>query len=275
MAAVQLHLHRLGDPGLPPLVLVHGSLLDGIRTWAAQRPLATRFGLLILDRRGHGGTPLPARAGPGEDFESDAADLVELLAALPDGAHLAGHSYGGLVALLAAGARPDLIRSLTVVEPPAFGVARGEPPVEAFIDRMVDLMRQAPSLDPEAFLAGFLAAVGVSPPPPGPLSPTLLGGLRLLAASRPPWEARVPLEALTAARVPLLAVTGGHDDAYEAVADRLSQALGGERLVVSGWGHAVPYAGEAFNDPLAAFVAAAEERWIARPSAAKPAAAAS
>lgn len=242
-------------------MLVHGSLLDGIRTWAAQRPLAARFELLIPDRRGYGRTPLPPGVPPGEDFAVDAADLVELLEDLPAGGHLAGHSYGGLVALLAAIARPQLVRSLTLVEPPAFAVARGAPAVEALIEHLTALMAQAPSLRPEAFLAGFLAAVGVPPAAEGPLSPPLQRGLAMLAGSRPPWDAPLPLGALAAAGVPCLAVTGAHEPAFEVVADRIAAALRGERLVVAGWGHAIPYAGPALDEPLARFVEAAEGRW--------------
>ena len=61
----------------------------------AQRPLAERYRLLVMDRRGFGGSPDIDRS----DYEVDAADVAELLG---DGAHLVGHSYGGVVAMLAA-----------------------------------------------------------------------------------------------------------------------------------------------------------------------------
>lgn len=50
-----------------------------------------------------------------------------------DGAHLVGHSYGGIICLLAAAMRPESVLSLTVTEPDCMGVARGEPAVERFI----------------------------------------------------------------------------------------------------------------------------------------------
>ena len=95
-----------------PAVLVHGSFGWGEETWREQRPLAESYRLLLVDRRGFGGSPAHGRV----DFERDAADVAELL---EDGAHLVGHSYGGVVSLLAAARNPQAVRSLTVIEPPA------------------------------------------------------------------------------------------------------------------------------------------------------------
>ena len=84
------------------LVLVHGSVVGGRATWAAQRPLAERFELVVVERPGFPPNPPATRV----DFESDAALVAELLR---DGDHLVGHSYGGVIALLAAAQRPDAL----------------------------------------------------------------------------------------------------------------------------------------------------------------------
>jgi len=69
------------------------------------------------------GSPYPS------DYEVDARDVVDLLAA---GAHLVGHSYGAVVAMLAAATRPDLARSLALIEPPPWTVrCPGCPPRRA------------------------------------------------------------------------------------------------------------------------------------------------
>ena len=65
------------------------------------------------DRRGYGRSP----ASQGEDFLRDADDIAGLMG---DGAHLVGHSYGGLGVLFAAARRPDAARSVTLLEPAAF-----------------------------------------------------------------------------------------------------------------------------------------------------------
>ena len=101
-----------------PAVFVHGSFGRGEKTWKEQRPLADSHRLLLLDRRGFGGSP-----GDGEvDFDRDADDVATLL---DEDSHLVGHSYGGIVSLLAAARRPEAVRSLTVIEPPALGLVRG------------------------------------------------------------------------------------------------------------------------------------------------------
>ena len=101
--------------------MVHGGArggpIGGPETFAAQRPLADLgYELVLPDRPGHARTPAIGR----EDLELDAVWLAELLG---DGADLVGHSYGGAIALCAAGLRPDAVRSLTLIEAPIFSVA--------------------------------------------------------------------------------------------------------------------------------------------------------
>jgi pimeloyl-ACP methyl ester carboxylesterase len=107
------------------VVLVHGGVLGGREAWRAQRPLTERWTLLAPDRPGHGQSP-PAR----QDFEPEAALVADQLLDQPS--HLVGLSYGAIVSMYAAAARPENVRSLTIVEPPACGVARGVPVVDEF-----------------------------------------------------------------------------------------------------------------------------------------------
>jgi pimeloyl-ACP methyl ester carboxylesterase len=228
------------------LVLVHGSVVGGRGTWAAQRPLADRFELLVLDRPGFPPNPPAARV----DFEADALLVAELL---EQGDHLVGHSYGGVVALLAAAARPERLRSLTVIEPPATRVAAGDPAVDAFAAAGRALYASAATSDPETFLRRFLAAVGSQFDPPTPLPPELEQGARALAVERGPWEADVPLEELATATFPKLVVSGAHQAAFDAICDVLERDLPAERVVLPGYGHVVQRHPQ-FNDRLADFV---------------------
>lgn len=118
-------------------------------------------------------------------------------------------------------------------------VARGEPAVEDFVAGGEQLWRDGPTDDPEAFLHTFLRAVGSSFEPPSPLPPDLEQGARALIGERPPWEARIPLDALAAAPFPKLVVSGAHHAAFDAVCDVLERRLGAERLVLPGAGHSV------------------------------------
>jgi pimeloyl-ACP methyl ester carboxylesterase len=224
----------------PRLLLVHGSVVNGEVTWNAQRPLAERFELVVPNRRGFPPGPDVARV----DFEDEAVWLERFL---EPGTHLVGHSYGGVIALLAAAHRPELVASLTVVEPPALGVARGHPAVEAFIARGRQLAG-----DPETYLRAFLRSVGAKEPP-GRLTPALLQGARTLMVERPPWEAEIPVDALAAAPFPKLVVSGAHSAAFDAVCDALEQRLRAERAVLPGAGHSPQRLGAAFNEPLARF----------------------
>jgi pimeloyl-ACP methyl ester carboxylesterase len=233
----------------PRVLLVHGSVVNGDATWAAQRPLAARFELVVPNRRGF---------PPGPDVESvDFEDeAVWLDSFLEPGAHLVGHSYGGVIALLAAARRPELVRSLTVVEPPALAVARGNPAADEFAARSTELWESGPQ-EPEAFLRGFLAAVN-APPPRGAFTPALLQGARTLMVERYPWTAEIPLDELAATPFPKLVVSGAHSEPFDAVCDVLEERLGAERAVLPGAGHAVQLLGEPFNDVLADFIERAE-----------------
>jgi pimeloyl-ACP methyl ester carboxylesterase len=224
----------------PRLVLVHGSVTPGWRTWNAQKALASRFTLVVPTRSGYPPNP-PLDS---IDFEEQARELLELL---EPGDHVAAHSYGAVVALLAAPSAP--LASLTVVEPPAFGVVRGHPAVEEFL---AYLEEGAPS-EPRAYLDFFLPLVGSSLRPPEPLPAALEAGARAAIAERSPDQAEIPLEELAATEFPKLVVSGGHNAALDAVCDVLEECIGAERAVVRGAGHSIPSA-PAFNDVLVDFL---------------------
>jgi pimeloyl-ACP methyl ester carboxylesterase len=233
----------------PTVVLVHGSIGGGQAAWGEQRPLAERWTLVIPDRPGFGSGPLVERV----DFDVDAPLVAELL---EDGVHLVGHSYGGVVSLLAAARRPEDVRSLTVIEPPAFAIAVGDPAADDFIARATDLWTEGPD-EPAAFLAAFIGLVGSNVTLPDPLTPELERGARLLMVERPPWEAEIPLDALSRAPFPKLVVSGGHHPAFDAVCDVLERRLGAERAVIPGAGHSVQRTGAPFNERLEAFLRSA------------------
>jgi pimeloyl-ACP methyl ester carboxylesterase len=220
------------------LLLVHGSVVNGEVTWNAQRPLADRFELVVPNRRGFPPGPEAERV----DFDDEAAWLEPFL---EPGTHVVGHSYGGVITLLAAALRPERVRSLTVIEPPAFGLARGHAAVEAFVGRGYPTTD-----DPEGYLRAFLDAVGS--PQPAEMTSALLQGARMLMVERPPWEAEIPLERL--AGIPALVVSGAHNGAFDAVCDVLEERLGAERAVLTGAGHSPQRLGAPFNDLLSDFV---------------------
>ena len=226
--------------------------MGGRPTWSGQRGLGEHFEIEIIERPGFPPHPDVDHV----DFEEHAALVAE---GLPAGAHLVGHSYGGVIALLAAASVPERVRSLTVIEPPATAVASGNPAADAFAREGIEWWETGPTDDPEAFLRGFLRYVGSAYVPPTPLPDRVAQGARTLIVERGPWEADIPLDALAAAPFPTLVVSGGHHAAFDAVCEVLVARLAAERLVLPGYGHTVQQHPD-FNERLAAFVRTAETR---------------
>jgi pimeloyl-ACP methyl ester carboxylesterase len=227
------------------VVLIHGSL-GNAEAWAAVLPaLEQRFEVIAPNRGGYPPGPLLERI----DFERQAEELAPLLG---EGAHLVGHSYGGVISLLIAAAHPERVRSLTVSEPPAFGLARGTPAVDDLITRLSEHFEHGPR-EPRAFAEGFLAAVGSAVPLPERLPPQLEQGIRASMAERPPWEAEISLDELAATGFPKLVISGAHHPAFDAVCDVLETRLGAERAVLPGAGHSLARA-PGYTERLLAFL---------------------
>jgi len=236
------------------IVLVHGSVVGGRATWREQRRAGVEGAeLVVVERPGFAPGPLED-----VDFDDHAGWLVERLV---PGDHLVGHSYGGVVCLLAAArARPrGTLASLTVIEPPCTRVALDDPVVAAFAREGAALYARARDLEPEAFLRTFLEAVGSDWDPPSPLPPELEQGVEALMRERGPWEAEIPLAELASLRLPTLVVSGDHGRAYEAICDVLERELDAERVVIPGHGHN-PQLSPAFTAALLDVVARAAAR---------------
>ena len=103
-----------GRPDAPVVVLGHG-LLFSTTMWRHQvEALRTSYRCVAVDWRGQGATP--ATSG-GYDMDTLYADLVGVIEGLGVGpVHYAGLSMGGFVGLRLAARRPDLVRSLTLVD---------------------------------------------------------------------------------------------------------------------------------------------------------------
>jgi pimeloyl-ACP methyl ester carboxylesterase len=236
-----------------PVVLVHGSLATGAEEWQAQRPLAGEgFRLLVLDRRGYGQSPV----AEGEDFLRDADDIVALMG---DGAHLVGHSYGGLGVLFAAARRPDATLSLALLEPATFALGQRHPAARALVDDVRALWnRDRPDED---WVVRFLKAVGSDP---DAMRPELIAAavplVPVLRRGRPIWYSDLPLAGLAAAPFPKLVISGGHKTGFDAICDDLAECIGAARAVAAGAGHEIQFTGRPLNDMLLALWRGANPR---------------
>jgi pimeloyl-ACP methyl ester carboxylesterase len=249
--ATDLDVERLGSG--PPVVLVHGSIVGAERSWRKQLVLAEDWTLCLPNRPGFGASPELERG----DFQQEAPLIAELLGA---SSHLVGHSYGAVIALLAAALRPRAVRSLIVSEPGLLRLAADDPVADAMISQGEEMYRRGPETAPRDFLLAFRSGVHSAHETPEQLPDWLERGARHAARERPPWHAEVPIDELARAPFPKLVISGGHSPVFEAVCDRLAEGLGARREIIAGRQHTIPATGEAYNRCIHGFLSWAEER---------------
>jgi pimeloyl-ACP methyl ester carboxylesterase len=117
---LKIHYWEWGDPNEETVVFVHG-VRDQGRSWEhfISSMVARGYPLrhaVALDLRGHGDSEWPAtgRGYQHEDFLTDLAGLLRHLNKEP--LTLIGHSLGGSMALLYAGAFPEKVKCLVLLE---------------------------------------------------------------------------------------------------------------------------------------------------------------
>lgn len=98
----------------PAVVFGHGLLFSG-RMFAAQvERLKGRYRCVTIDWRGQGRTPAAASGYDMDSLAEDAAAIIEGLDAGP--VHYVGLSMGGFVGMRLGSRRPDLLRSLSLLD---------------------------------------------------------------------------------------------------------------------------------------------------------------
>ena len=235
----------------PEVLLVHGGA-GPATTWGALAPLAARWELAFVHRRGY--PPSPPEPDGRHDFDVDAADLARLLDGSP---HVVAHSYGGLGTLIAIASRPDRVRSLTLIEPPVY-LLPDDPEVARF-ERMGDaVLTEGLDADPST-LREFLRIAGAPGVTEGPLPEQVARGVRRAHGGRLPSEAKLDLGALRRSGIPVLVASGDHTPAVERMCDALAAELDAERLISPGAGHFVA-AAPGFAEQLERFWVSAKAR---------------
>lgn len=95
-----------------PVLLLHGGFCTN-ETWGSQRAdFGASYRVFLPERRAHGHTPDVEGPLSYHDMASDTIDFLTSVVGGP--AHLVGWSDGGIVALLVAIARPDLVRKIVL-----------------------------------------------------------------------------------------------------------------------------------------------------------------
>ncbi len=113
--AVRLHYVDWGEPGQPPVLLLHGGSAHA-RWWDFVAPhLAGRYRCVALDLRGHGDSGWPATL----DYRlaAHAGDVAAVTEALDlRDVAVVGHSFGGFVAMAFAGGAGPCLSALVIVD---------------------------------------------------------------------------------------------------------------------------------------------------------------
>ena len=239
-----------------PLVLLHGYVGDGSTTWRFQLDaLSDEFTVIAWDAPGAGASSDPPESFGIAGYADVLAGFITRLGL--ESPHVAGLSFGGILALALAGRHPDLPRSLVLAS--AYAGWSGSLPADVVTQRLQQAMALS-ALSPEEFAGTLLPTMFSAATPPevveafgasmGGFHPT---GFRAMARA----SAESVRELLPRIHVPTLLVSGDQDvRAPLPVAEDLHAAIAGSSLVVlPGVGHACNIeAPEAFDRAVRSFL---------------------
>ena len=144
--------YEVKGSGEPVLLISTGPIVDSFLPLFPEKALE-RYRLIRYRQRGLNGT----NSGHAPvSFAEHAADAVALLGHLGvRHAHVAGHSTGAAIALQLALDRPDIVRTLALLEPPLVGA----PSAGAFFEKAGPAVAAYGSGDRDGAMAGFLSLV--------------------------------------------------------------------------------------------------------------------
>ncbi len=109
-----VHYQEVGDDG-PVLILVHGIGASYLSWYPVVETLSEHHRVLAIDLIGHGFTPPHGRKATVRRNAELLADFADVMS--EHQVILVGNSMGGLVSLLTAVTRPDLVAGLILVNP--------------------------------------------------------------------------------------------------------------------------------------------------------------
>lgn len=240
---------RVDGTGARPMFLLHCTLAHSGAWKGLMQQLADTCYMVAMDLPGHG------RSGPRDRSVTwqtqSAAMAVELIKKGAVPVDLVGHSFGATVALRIAVKHPDLVKSLTLIEPVFFSAAKdaGRPEFDAHMALHGGFYDLLDKLDFEGAARAFSEIWG-GPVPWRDLPQSQRdymaarigmireGGDSVLGVG-PDY---IPLSRVAKIDVPVLLVEGAETDPIiDAVQVSLDAVLpNSKRVIVKGAGHMVP-----------------------------------
>lgn len=111
---VNVHYLRTGGDK-PPVVLLHGLMLNGACWTPLARALEEDYDVVMPDARGHGNSGILDHGYRYDDLAADVVSFIDALGlATPV---LLGHSMGGMTAAVVANQNPKRLRGLVLTDP--------------------------------------------------------------------------------------------------------------------------------------------------------------
>lgn len=138
---VELFYKESGS-GPEAIVFSHGLLMDHSMFEAQRAAFEKNFRVIAYDHRGQGASPDPGSGFDMDTLTEDAAGLIHALGAAP--CHFAGLSMGGFIGMRLAARRPELLRSLTLMNTGAGAEAMMSRIRYNLLARLVKIMSPAP-----------------------------------------------------------------------------------------------------------------------------------
>jgi lipase len=240
---------RLEGTGARRACLIHCTFAHSGAWKGVMSRLGDILNMVAMDLPAHG------RSG-GRDYAiswqmQSAAMMIELIEKGAVPVDLIGHSFGATVAIRIAVTRPDLVRSVTLIEPVFFSAARdaGAPGYEAHLAENAGFAELLAAQDYEGAAKGFADMWG------GPLSwedtpqsqrDYMVERMELVRDSSDAalglGADYIPLSEIAKIEVPVLLVEGGTSNPIiSAVQASLEAVLPNvKRVIVQGAGHMVP-----------------------------------